>query len=346
MVRVGYFIMPSMSIVVRADTRNIPGSVGLEVDGIAYEFDGASPLSLSTLVSYADGTRSLNELNDIAGRSPDFYPLSKVLVDEGLAKYTNGPEPETVSPTEFAAICRRLFLPWKARVFSRPLWTGLTIGTRKRSIFIGWLLESYHFIEGANLRLPYAVACCHNDAAREAFARHYAEEWNHGSYYLTALSRVGLDEGRVIDSEPILATTAVLNHMRRCARVDPLGYAVCSGFLESTGEDRTAGKKFLSLIDEHYSSGSSIAAPLLEHLELDEAYGHNGLLEDTCEFFGELTVARASAALDAGFRLVEVLEYWSDSIMETYDHDLDAAALLPDASRSMLSAVIVIQDNT
>ena len=331
---------PSTRILVRADIRNTLEHVGLEVDGVVYEFAGASPRSLGTLMRYADGTRSLEELNEIAGGSSDFYALAGILVAEGLAKYINALQPKMVPAHEFTAICRTLFPAWKGRLFSGPLWTGLSAGTLSRPVFLGWLLESYHFIEGANLRLPYAVAYCFNSAARDKFAHHYAEEWNHGSYYLAALSAAGFDEGQVLDCEPIPATTAVLNYMRRCARADPLDYAVCSGFLESTGEDRTAGRTFLRLLDEHYSTGQSIAEPLVEHLELDEEYGHNGLLEETCKFFGELTVTRASAALDAGFRLVETLEYWSDSIMDSYS---DATgAILPDMSRKLVSSPTTI----
>jgi hypothetical protein len=328
----------SKKILVRADMRRTPGCIGLEADGVVYEFSGASHQSLTTLVRYADGTRSLEELKQIAGGRTDLFALSDVLVAEGLAKYICPSAHGNILPHEFTAVCRELFPLWKARLFAGSLWTGLALGTLPRSVFLGWLLESYHFIEGANLRLPYAAAYCFNGAARDTFAHHYAEEWDHGKYYLAALAAEGFAEGDVLECEPIPATTAVTNHMRRCARVDPLSYAVCSGFLESTGEDRSAGRKFLTLLDQHYSAGRSIAEPLLAHLELDEAYGHNGLLEDTCKFFGELTVTRAAAALDSGFRLVETLEYWSDSIMECYNNPNHA--ILPDMSRSIAATMI------
>ena len=178
--------------------------------------------------------------------------------------------------------------------------------------------------------------CVFNARARTKFAEHYAQEWDHGAFFIEALETVGVAKSQVAHAEPALATSAVLNHMRRCARVDPLSYAVCSGFLESTGDDRVAGDTFLNLLNQHYGDARDTAAPLQRHLKLDEDYGHNGLLEETCADFGDLSAQRASAALDAGYRLVEVLLYWSDAIVELYT-DVDHARL-PQGVRDVVLA--------
>ena len=306
------FAAPSL----RADVRLGP-DISLEVGDWAYDLHGASRATLETMVAYADGTRSIEELTALAGGASDLPPLVAALHDELIVRIER-PAPKLIEPNEFTRVCRELFPTWKRRVFQRLLWTGLTDGTLSRQVFVGWVIESYHFIEGANLRLPYAVAHCFEEDARKAFAHHYSEEYDHGHYYLRALEVLGIEPDTAESLEPLTSTTLVLNHMRWCARMDPLAYAVCSGFLESTGADRDAGRKFLNLVDQHFAAERSVTSPLMEHLQLDEDYGHNGLLEDTCEFFGTLTPNRASAAIDAGLRLVETLEYWSDSITTVY----------------------------
>ena len=311
----------------RADVR-LGDDISLEVGDWSYELDGASRRSLATIVAYADGTRSVAELESLAGGAADLFPLITVLRDEEVMRedWSHG---SVIAPSDFTRVCRDLFPHWKRRIFEKQLWTGMAAGTLARRLFVGWVIESYHFIEGANLRLPYAVAFCFEKDARDAFAHHYGEEYDHGQFYLRALDVLGIDQAVAESLPPLTATTAVLNHMRWCARLDPLAYAVCSGFLESTGEDREAGRRFLNLLDQHFATDTSVTGPLLEHLQLDEDYGHNGLLEDTCKFFGPLTLDRASAALDAGLRLVETLEYWSDSITTVYGTD-GQHHLLPD----------------
>lgn len=329
MTHVNHLLSPAL----RADVR-LGEDISLEVGDWAYELEGASRLSLTTVAAYADGTRSVAELESLAGGGSDFRDLIDVLHDEQIFRVDRALGP-VIGPSDFTRVCRELFPYWKRRIFEKELWTGLSAGTLARQVFVGWVIESYHFIEGANLRLPYAVAFCFEKDARDAFAHHYGEEYDHGQFYLRALDVLGIDHTVAESLPPLASTTAILNHMRRCARLDPLAYAVCSGFLESTGEDRESGREFLSLLDQHFASDASVTGPLLEHLQLDEDYGHNGLLEDTCQFFGTLTLDRASAALDAGLRLVETLEYWSDALITVYGAD-GQHHLLPDETYEAL----------
>lgn len=226
---------------------------------------------------------------------------------------------ETISPQRFASICRHYFPRWKTRLFSHPLWQQLASGEATRSQFIGWLLESYHFIEGVNDRLALAVAECYDLRIRPLFAHHFVEEYDHAKFFISALNALGFDEATIISSRPLPGTLAILNFMRQCARRDPLQYAVCSGFLESTGGDRERARTFFAHVAEHYSPETEeVVGPLVGHVSLDEAYGHNNLMEKIVERIGLIPIARASAAVEAGAMLVETLELWSADIQRSY----------------------------
>jgi len=143
----------------RADAMCLPGSVGIQVGEFTYEFDGASRKSLDTLLTYADGSRSRRQLHELADGSADLYPLLDFLVDQRAATAQSSSS-SLVTARDYCSLCRTLFPQCKDRLFLHPLWTGLASGTAARDVFVGWLLESYHFIEGANVRLPYATALC------------------------------------------------------------------------------------------------------------------------------------------------------------------------------------------
>jgi hypothetical protein len=230
------------------------------------------------------------------------------------------PSNDTISPQNFCSICRHYFPHWKNRLFSHTLWQQLATGEATRAQFIGWLLESYHFIEGVNDRLALAVAECYDLRIRPIFAHHYVEEYDHSKFFVDALNALGFDERTIISSRPLPSTLAILNFMRQCARRDSLQYAVCSGFLESTGADRERARSFFACVAEHYSPDTNdVVGPLVGHVQLDESYGHNNFLDKIVERIGPLPTARASAALEAGAMLVETLELWSGDIQQTYN---------------------------
>jgi thiaminase len=221
---------------------------------------------------------------------------------------------------KFSAVCRRHFPVWKERLFSHPLWQRLGTGEASRVQFLGWLIESYHFIEGVNDRLALAVAECYDHRVRPLFARHYTEEYDHGHFFVKSLAALGYDEPTVSSARPLPSTLAILNFMRQCARRDLLQYAVCSGFLESTGGDRLRARDFYARLAQHYEPDRPGAfKPLLDHVNLDEAYGHNNMMESIFERLVRIPAERASAALTAGALLVETLELWSTDILRTYD---------------------------
>jgi pyrroloquinoline quinone (PQQ) biosynthesis protein C len=228
-----------------------------------------------------------------------------------------------VSSEKFSHICRHYFPRWKERLFSHPLWQDLGSGQATQAQFVGWLLESYHFIEGVNDRLALAVAECHDLRVRAIFAHHYTEEYDHAKFFIESLKALGLDEATIFSARPLPSTLAILNFMRQCARRDPLQYAVCSGFLESTGTDRIRARTFYASLSEHYSADKTqVIDPLVDHVGLDEEYGHNNLLESIVEILGDVPTKRASEALEAGAMLVETLELWSTDIQRNYDQSV------------------------
>jgi len=245
--------------------------------------------------------------------------IIRALVSAGLVVDCGSGHEEDIAPDVFASKCRHLYAVWKNRLFSHPLWEFLRTGKATRSQFVGWLIESYHFIEGVNDRLALNIAECADGKLKPLFIRHYVEEYDHSGFFITALGALGYDAELVESTRPLPATIAVLNHMRHCARRGPLEYAVCSSFLESTGGDRTSGLAFLGRVEKHYTADRpQVIKPLVSHIRLDEAYGHNDMLERVCSQAGRITRARASEAIGLGALFIETMELWSTDILKAY----------------------------
>ena len=299
-------------------------SGGALIDGelSSVEVIGVPKQAVSRVMLSLDGGRTLNEVAARIGMPASVVSAICGALSEAslIHKAEVGDRP--VPHEEFAELSRRVFAAWKKRLFSHPLWQGLVAGTAPPGQFAGWLMENYQFIEGVNDRLGSATAYCRSRAGRRHFARHFREEYDHGEFFIQGLLALGFSRDAIYASRPLASTRGIINHMRRCARQDSLFYAACSGFLESTGGDRSNARAFFDAVTENYASDRpAIVSPLIAHLELDEEYGHNGVIESVGPYLGPISHARASAALQAVRALVEGLELWSSDIVRHYSSD-------------------------
>jgi pyrroloquinoline quinone (PQQ) biosynthesis protein C len=299
-------------------------SGGAVIDGelSSVEVIGVPKHAVSRVMLSLDGERTLNEVAARIGMPADHVSAICGALSEAALIHKAGAGDRPVPHEEFAELSRRVFAAWKKRLFSHQLWQGLVTGTAPAGQFAGWLMENYHFIEGVNDRLGSATAYCRSRAGRRHFARHFREEYDHGEFFIQGLLALGFSRDAIYASRPLASTRGIINHMRRCARQDSLFYAACSGFLESTGGDRSNARAFFGAVTENYAKDRpAIVSPLVDHLELDEEYGHNGVIESVGPYLGTITHARASAALQAVRALVEGLELWSSDIARHYASD-------------------------
>ena len=299
-------------------------SGGALIDGelSSVEVIGVPKQAVSRVMLSLDGGRTLNEVATRIGMPASVVSAICGALSEAslIHKAEVGDRP--VPHEEFAELSRRVFAAWKKRLFSHPLWQDLVAGTAPPGQFAGWLMENYQFIEGVNDRPGSATAYCRSRPGRRHFARHFREEYDHGEFFIQGLLALDFSRDAIYASRPLASTRGIINHMRRCARQDSLFYAACSGFLESTGGDRSNARAFFDAVTENYASDRpAIVSPLIAHLELDEEYGHNGVIESVGPYLGPISHARASAALQAVRALVEGLELWSSDIVRHYSSD-------------------------
>lgn len=308
-------------------------AIELAIEDQVFTVSGPSPALLRHALTAMNGALTVTALARLSGLpQATLQQVIGQLLEQGAlalpdadASDDGGWEPE-----QFGALCRRLNDSWKQRLFSHPLWTGLAAGNLPRSVFIGWVVESMWFIDGVMDRLPMAIAFAHDRATRAIFSKHFAEEWDHFRFFTHALDSLGVDAAQRQLGRPLPATAAVQHAMRAAARQDPLYYAVCSGFLESTGKDRLAASEFFRQVGRSYDNtgsdgGGGAVRPMAAHVALDEEYGHGGFVDKFLAHSGKLDPARAGAALQHGYGLVETLEMWSTDIMRHYQ----AADALP-----------------
>lgn len=301
------------------------GAVVIDHGDDVVEITGLDTQTCRRALNEMRGDRTLPQISAASGVAvQDLEALCRGLETSRLLEFVDparsaSAATDLVSPSATIALFDPLFVEWKRRLFAQPLWTGLTEGSAPRSVFLGWLIENYFFIEAATARLPVAIAGCDDLAARRLFAKHFSEEFDHHHFFSRALEAAGVDQAALSRRTPLPSTLAVRNHMRACGRRDPLAYAACSGFLESTGDDHVKSHAFFARIAAHFDGENApVVGPLAEHARLDEAYQHCGMLKLIAEALGPVSRARVEAALQAARLLMETLEVWSFDIWRHY----------------------------
>jgi hypothetical protein len=221
--------------------------------------------------------------------------------------------------SQMAALLQETYSHWNQQLFSSLLWTSLFAGTAEDRVVDGWLIESYHFIRAANARLTYATAHADDERIRDIFAHQSLEEYNHHEFFAESLRRRGLDPVIVDRVGPLPTTRAVVDMARYAARADCLAYAACSGLLESTGSDADKARSFYRAVSENFDKeGKDFVAPMLEHINLDEAYEHGSVMRHVFDPIPVISAERADRIIQIAHLFKETLELWFDDILQTY----------------------------
>ncbi|HKO63260.1 MAG TPA: iron-containing redox enzyme family protein [Pyrinomonadaceae bacterium] len=293
----------------------------VRLNGAKYKFAGVPVPLMFAVLNFLNGREPSDQEKQEIGLTPEVVStVVEVLCNHQLAVDLDQVGEETIAPEKCVSLCRSFFPFWKEKLVSHPLWGLLASGEASQAQFVGWLVENFHFIEGIHDRLAVAIAECDNPDVRALLSEHYSEEHDHSIYFMSSLNALGYDPKAILNTRPLPGTRAVLNFMRQCGRRDSLQYGVCTAFFEASGGTREAAEQFYGLLMKPYI-GEKLEAidPLVEHVALDNACGHDSFIDDFVNQIGPVSLSRASAAISACALLVETLYLWTTDIMRAYD---------------------------
>ena len=264
-------------------------------------------LGVTVLAQINDG----NSVDDIVASLPESDDTIRSFIEKLKAEaLVCDSIPGFYTGRQMIELLRFYYQEWNDILFSHRLWTSLADGSAAESVVNGWLIESYHFIRGANVRLNYAASLAQDERVKKIFSRHYIEEYDHYKFFAESLRRRGIDVRR-LRSGPLASTTAVANMARRAARSDCLAYAACSGLLESTGSDPRRARGFYSSVASHFDkTGTRFVEPLIKHVDIDEEYDHGSVMADVFGPIKMITAERADSIVATASLFRETLSLW------------------------------------
>jgi pyrroloquinoline quinone (PQQ) biosynthesis protein C len=296
-----------------------PAGVRFARNGLDYELDGVTEEIWRRTFELMDGTRSLAALREQAPIPQE--SLTQMVRQLLQANVIGLPEDRRgLTGPEFYQLHAEYSRGWLDGIAAHPIWPAMTEGRVDRAVVIGFVIEKFHYIEGAYEHMALAAANADPRISAD-LTRHFMEEYNHGDIYLGGLSSL-FPKSAVVESLPLPSTRALVNCLNELAMTDSFAYYSANEFLQKTeniGDDLDDPVEiFYRAIESHYQLPPAVCRSMRAHTDQDQKLGHANVFEEMCAKMGEISIDSANEYLRATRQIADHLEYFLDGILGHY----------------------------
>ncbi|MFE1321333.1 iron-containing redox enzyme family protein [Kitasatospora phosalacinea] len=230
--------------------------------------------------------------------------------------------PGDVYAAQIAASCDM----WGRQIGYHNLFSGLDDGTLRGEVFLGMILETYHYVKSASKHIATAIAHCDDERLVPLLSKYFTEEYNHATMLVHALKKMGLPKEQIVNAHPVIGTWSLINNLCEIARQDTLSYIACTTLFEARADDFEAGAESLRRAARLAGYPEECAEPLIAHMRIDVEAGHVGLLEEALEIIGSVPAEKAHKAVNNLHDLKHSYDQFHDQIIQYYS---DIANYIP-----------------
>ncbi|MYS88490.1 MULTISPECIES: iron-containing redox enzyme family protein [Streptomyces] len=282
------------------------------------EQHGAQLKDFLNLKRYLDGRHTIQQIAEITDVSPqDVAGIVDAFAEQGLLREEN-PELENIPVDVFLKQIDKSTAMWTEQIGYHRLWSGLENQEYRKEVFLGLILETYHYINSASRHISTAIAHCTDPQWKRLLSEYLAEEYDHAWMARDSLIRMGLSKEEVENAHPIIGTWSWTNNLCEIAREDTLGYLACTKLFEARGTETLEGAETLQRLAEAYGYPKDCLEPLVSHVRTDVEANHTGLLEEALEGRKYIPAEQAHRAVNNLHDLKHSFDQYNDGIILYY----------------------------
>jgi len=282
------------------------------------EQQGADFKAFLNFKRYLDGRHTIAEISAITGVSvQDALGIVNSFAEQGLLRDEN-PALDRIPVDAFIKQVDKSTAMWAEQIGYHRLWSGLENHDYRKEVFLGLILETYHYINSASRHISTAIAHCTDPGWKHLLSEYLSEEYNHAWMARDSLVRMGLSKAEVENAHPLIGTWSLVNNLCEIARQDTLGYLACTKLFEARGAESLEGASTLQRLAVEYGYPEDCLQPLVSHVEEDVEANHTGLLEEALEGRGHVAADRAHRAVNNLHDLKHSFDQYSDNIILYY----------------------------
>jgi pyrroloquinoline quinone (PQQ) biosynthesis protein C len=240
---------------------------------------GADRATFLNFKRYLDGRHTIAEISEITGVSvDDTVGIVGSFADQGLLRHEDS-DLDKIPTADFLKQIDKSTAMWTEQIGYHGLWSGLENENYRKEVFLGLILETYHYINSASRHISTAIAHCTDQQWRKVLSKYLADEHDHAWMARDSLVNMGLSKAEVENAHPLIGTWSWTNNLCEIAREDTLGYLACTKLFEARGTETLEGANTLQRLAVAYGYPEGCLAPLVSHVAEDVEAEHTGLLE-------------------------------------------------------------------
>jgi pyrroloquinoline quinone (PQQ) biosynthesis protein C len=282
------------------------------------EHHGADLKSFLNFKRYLDGRHTVAEISEITGVSvDDTLAIVNSFAEQGLIRDEDQALDQIPTATFLKQIDKSCAM-WTEQIGYHKLWSGLENMDFRKEVFLGLIMETYHYINSASRHISTAIAHCSDPAWKHLLSEYLSEEYDHAWMARDSLINMGLSKEEVDNAHPLIGTWSWTNNLCEIAREDTLGYLACTKLFEARGVDTLDGAHTLQRLAEAYGYPEGCLSPLVSHVEEDVKANHTGLLEEALADRASVPAWQAHRAVNNLHDLKHTFDQYNDGIITYY----------------------------
>lgn len=222
-----------------------------------------------------------NSVAEIAARSDVPVPaVAAMLASLGTIGLTGNASPRPVIER-----LNRIVALWSNELARDFVGNALIEEELPRTVLIGWLLETYHYVRDFPDAIAAAAALAPEGKLRRLLERYADEERGHECFVLETLENIGLSRREVIESRPLVSTRMIGLLMRDLFAAAPASVLLMAALVEAQELPEDGADGAQALIETRYDLPKAALAPYFRHQSIDSQLGHQQLFEDNLDCF-------------------------------------------------------------
>lgn len=267
--------------------------------------------------SYFDGRHSINQISSLTGvNENDILQMTLQFQELGILRTEK--KSDTIPVNEFISRVNESCIMWQRQVGFHRLFSLLETKNVRKQVFVGFILETYHYVNSAAKHIGTAVTHCQRPGWQKLLTDYFVDEFEHGELYLKSLEKMGLNRDEVISAHPIIGTMSLINMLCEIGRTSSLGYIACTSLFEANKDDFEKAKQKMEAIGDSYGFSPEILSDVISHMEQDIQMNHISLLSQALEGQSVISSEDAHIAVNCLHDLKHSYDQFHDQILQYY----------------------------
>ncbi|HEU4964388.1 MAG TPA: hypothetical protein VFV52_11145 [Bacilli bacterium] len=231
---------------------------------------------------YFDGRHSIKTISEVTGvAEDDVREIVEAFAELGVLRME---EPLEKIPTDvFLKRIQDSCIMWGRQIGYHRLYGGLERGEYRKEVFLGLILETYHYVKSATKHISVALAHCTNPVWQKILTEYLQDEHDHEKLFENALVQMGMPLEWVQNSHPIIGTMSLTNMLCEIGKASTFAYMACTNLFEAREEDFENASGAFEQMARQYGYDESVIASVIEHMAGDIEAGHKSLLAQALE---------------------------------------------------------------